>query len=270
MNKEELKEYERKSYGMENIHKMLLVAMDRLDKICKKNNIKYSLHGGCLLGAERNHKLIPWDDDIDISVTRKEYDKLIPILKKEHGKFYFDDTTTWVPRFAYSNEKEGVFISIFVWDYISENLLEQKLKLLLLRVLQGMLKRNIDYGSYSSKNKVLIFGTHIMGLLFPYQLKKKWQNDVGKDWFQGRQKYIHRSNDAYKGVGFIFKEDYMGSYSEIELEGRMYMVTSRYKEFLKMNYGPDYMTPPPIEQRKPEHFLSREQVKRRRKAGGFC
>lgn len=34
MNKEELKEYERKSYGMENIHKMLLVAMDRLDKIC--------------------------------------------------------------------------------------------------------------------------------------------------------------------------------------------------------------------------------------------
>ena len=38
MNKEELKEYERKSYGMENIHKMLLVAMDRLDKICKKNN----------------------------------------------------------------------------------------------------------------------------------------------------------------------------------------------------------------------------------------
>ena len=191
-------------------------------------------------------------------------------MKKEHGKFYFDDTTTWVPRFAYSNEKEGVFISIFVWDYISENLLEQKLKLLLLRVLQGMLKRNIDYGSYSSKNKVLIFGTHIMGLLFPYQLKKKWQNDVGKYWFQGRQKYIHRSNDAYKGVGFIFKEDYMGSYSEIELEGRMYMVTSRYKEFLKMNYGPDYMTPPPIEQRKPEHFLSREQVKRRRKAGGFC
>ena len=36
MNKEELKEYERKSYGMENIHKMLLVAMDRLDKYVKK------------------------------------------------------------------------------------------------------------------------------------------------------------------------------------------------------------------------------------------
>lgn len=51
MNKEELKEYERKSYGMENIHKMLLVAMDRLDKICKKNNIKYSLHGGCFVGG---------------------------------------------------------------------------------------------------------------------------------------------------------------------------------------------------------------------------
>ena len=56
-------------------------------------------------------------------------------------------------------------------------------------------------------------------------------------------------------LGSFFKEDYMGSYSEIELEGRMYMVTSRYKEFLKMNYGPDYMTPPPIEQRKPEHFF---------------
>ena len=47
MNKEELKEYERKSYGMENIHKMLLVAMDRLDKICKKNNIKYYMEDVC-------------------------------------------------------------------------------------------------------------------------------------------------------------------------------------------------------------------------------
>lgn len=265
---EELREYESQSYGMENIHSMLIVAMDRLDKICKKNNIDYSLHGGCLLGAERNHKLIPWDDDIDISVTREEYEKLIPILKKEEGnKFYFDNSTTWVPRFAYSNGKEGVFISIFVWDYISEKLLEQRIKLFFLRVLQGMLKRNIDYSIYSFKNKVLIFGTHIMGLLFPCQIKKRWHNHVGKYWFQGTKRFIHRSNDAYKGVGFIFEKDYMGSYSEIELEGRPYMVTSRYKEFLKMNYGPDYMTPPPFEQRKPEHSISREQVKQRRKAG---
>ena len=58
------------------IQENLLNLLDSFDDICKNNNIKYSLHGGSLLGAVREHGFIPWDDDADVTMTRTEYEKL--------------------------------------------------------------------------------------------------------------------------------------------------------------------------------------------------
>lgn len=247
-------------YGLAETHKMLLVALNKLDYLCRENRVNYSLHGGTVLGAERNHRFIPWDDDVDISMTRKNYEKILPVLKNLKGNFYFDEKTTWVPRFAYREGNIAVFISIFIWDYISEKKIEQKLKIFIMRSIQGMLKRNIDYSRYNLKNKVLVMATHLLGLPFPYKMKKNWQDHIGKYWLLGSKKYIHRSNDAHKGVSFIFDAHYMGEYGEIEFEGKNYMVTQRYKEFLEINYGKDYMTPPSPEKRIPEHEVSRKEM----------
>ena len=55
------------------IKEIQLGILDYVDEICKKNDIPYFLSYGTMLGAVRHKRMIPWDDDIDISLYRKDY-----------------------------------------------------------------------------------------------------------------------------------------------------------------------------------------------------
>ena len=79
-------EVEQNSYGLETIHKSLLKALIEFDKICRNNNISYALYGGTMLGAERNKKFIPWDDDADICMTRNQYEKLCNVISNNNKR----------------------------------------------------------------------------------------------------------------------------------------------------------------------------------------
>ena len=65
---------------LRNMQYEMLKALLFLDKICKENNIPYFLTGGTLLGAIRHQGFIPWDDDLDIALLKKDYKKLYKIL----------------------------------------------------------------------------------------------------------------------------------------------------------------------------------------------
>ncbi|MCR4995508.1 MAG: LicD family protein [Bacteroidales bacterium] len=62
--------------------KMLEMVVE-LDKICRRHQIPYFLYGGTLLGAIRHNGFIPWDDDLDVAVMRKDYLRLMKILPEE-------------------------------------------------------------------------------------------------------------------------------------------------------------------------------------------
>ena len=72
----------------EEIHPLLLNMLSYIDKVCRENDIKYSLIGGTLLGAIRHNGFIPWDDDIDIILDYNNYKKLINILKNKKDDKY--------------------------------------------------------------------------------------------------------------------------------------------------------------------------------------
>ena len=81
---------------LKNLQSVLLEMLLELDRICKKNNIKYCIFAGTMLGAVRHGGFIPWDDDLDVAMLREEYEKFRKACKSDLNKanFFFQDNTT--------------------------------------------------------------------------------------------------------------------------------------------------------------------------------
>ena len=72
-----------KELNLEEKQKIALDILKELKKICIENNLRFYLGYGTLLGAIRNEKIIPWDDDIDVIMPREDYMKLLEIFPEK-------------------------------------------------------------------------------------------------------------------------------------------------------------------------------------------
>lgn len=96
INNEELRTiYNPEGSILRKVQLKMLDILRTVDTICKKHNIEYVLDGGSLLGAVRHGGFIPWDDDLDITVMRKDFKRLRKILPKElPSNLVYQDCTT--------------------------------------------------------------------------------------------------------------------------------------------------------------------------------
>ena len=122
--------------SLDEAKEKMLEMMCYIDKVCRENNIKYSLAYGTLIGAIRHKGFIPWDDDMDIMLTRDNYDKLIEIIKKDDKYDLLDFDSGFILNFSkiccrntLAIEKDkyrlkcdsiGVFVDIFPIDNLPE------------------------------------------------------------------------------------------------------------------------------------------------------
>lgn len=73
---------------LEQHQEILYEILYMVDDFCKAHDIPYFLVGGSLLGAVRHLGIIPWDDDVDIAMTRENYNRFIELFHAEGVEGY--------------------------------------------------------------------------------------------------------------------------------------------------------------------------------------
>lgn len=90
-----LSKYNPESSLLRKAQRRMVDILQVIDAICQKHGIPYFLDGGSLIGAVRHGGFIPWDDDLDIAVMRKDFFRLRKILQNElPDNLVYQDSTT--------------------------------------------------------------------------------------------------------------------------------------------------------------------------------
>lgn len=222
-----------------------------IDKVCKEQNIEYSLDGGNVLGAIRHGGFIPWDDDIDIVLRRSEYDRLCKyLLEHPHPQYVLQTPDTdryfsfhWnvfrdtKSEFLQDNKLikwrkyRGLQIDIFPIEKNVNHQLKYIVRFFHKCITIGLVKRVPRFGMYLFKFErafTLPFVRYISRFLFPNN--KKYSYAYGLKW--------HNE----------FSEDVIYPVRDIQFEGYTFKGPNKPIEYLKELYG-NYMDLPPKDKR---------------------
>lgn len=263
-------------YTQELHNRKLLEILDEFLRVCKENHLTYYLAYGTCLGAVRHKGIIPWDDDIDVLMPRKDLEKLYDIRHEVFSKdfklaSYRDDAnhlycmmkleslTSTVIEHVNPIYVGGVYIDLFPLDNVESEEEDAVWT-------QKVCAMNYEYDIYSVCPPPKTYW--IKYLRYKFRRRKwlrsnplqKWDNLImqHKDALTDYVKDYHNSWPWRA----LFKSNVFGDGIEMDFEGRKCIVPTDYDTYLRVSYG-DYMQLPPKERRVLKHSYLFEDSTRR-------
>ena len=260
------------------------MAVD-LDERCRKHHLKLFLVGGSLLGAVRHGGFIPWDDDMDFGMLRKDYETLKKVFDKDFSDLY----ELRCPNSAHPNgnrfmqiykkgtvlktvgeanpfQPQSVFVDIFPYDFVPDNALARCFCGIranaLIFVASCVMDEYYMSEAYrtllrqSKKGALFLTLRRVTGKLFSFRKPEKWFDTVDHAIKDSRAK---RYVTSATGRKHYFKEmypcDVFAPFTEIRFETHDFYAPSKCDVYLTGLYGSDYMTPPD-ESKRESHFIT--------------
>ena len=236
-----------------------LTLLKEFDAICKKHNITYYLEGGSLLGAVRHKGFLPWDDDIDLSITRDNFQKLLSVIDQElpgnrelycYERFpnYLRDTV------KYTNLDTTVLFRNHILD---GNAAGQHIDLFILDPVPSDAKE--EYKKYATIYSELLTPIYVLcddiaNYTEEYEQYLQMIEEKGRDYVLNllREKlFTYEDSDAcdtyllrWGNRHMFYPKEWFGTPAQLQFEDGTFPAPSLYYRFLRSQFGDSWMIIP--------------------------
>ena len=270
-------------YGNLELHTVLLFAMKDIDRICREHGLKYYLHAGTLLGALNHKGFIPWDDDVDISMLRQDYEKFLYIIQKQYSDSYFvhnyitDETyknnrtvlrVLGTKVFHYHDDEENMHneigLDIVPLDVAPNSRLKRKIQQVqiwfwdaVVQIKQGeIIPKSIPTKLISCFSKInrIKLGKIIDNLCMRYN--KKNSKYIGLLSYTAKNPYTKKS--GYENE--LMLREWFENPKYVQFEDMEFMTISEPEKDMIHRYGSNWFAPYPKEKRITKHDVKSYEI----------
>lgn len=258
--------------SIEEMKNLQVTMLGEIDAFCKVNNLQYFLFAGTLIGAVRHHGYIPWDDDLDICMKRKDYDFFFRNFNKNREDSYraicfendpeyylasgkvIDDRTVLIEN-TQSDYQIGVYIDVFPMDKVPGD--ERQFKMMnrqigLYRNMLLLKNVTIQKGRSVAKNTVLAISKVLLKAVPRLFILKQIRKIATRYEDNEDASRIADISVFTWGTRELFPAEDLYECINMEFEGNQWPVPKNYHHVLSSMYG-EYMKLPPKEKQVSHH-----------------
>ncbi len=245
---------DRNQYGTLQVQRELIELLKRFDSLCEQDGIKYSLSSGSLLGAIRHGGFIPWDDDVDVTVKRKDFETLVSAIGNDPDVGL--SKILWLDRFRFSSDAgkdSAPTIDVFIWDNVPDSALFRSLKYFAIIMAQGLFKERPSPRIPLLK-RLVMWPFSLIGRIIPENRKVKlyeWLSSLGN---RHQTRFYGGYHDQFHALTYKYPASLMDSFERKRFEDIEVSIMADWDKYLRIIYGSDYMIPTPETERRPRHI----------------
>mgnify|MGYP002677881867 FL=1 len=261
------------------LRKVQLVQLEiacEIKRVCEENQISFFLDAGTLIGAVRHQGFIPWDDDLDIGMLRKDYNRFVEIAPKALNEEYVWQSWTNDEHYAlpfgkvrkrntlYLEEKtqhlqhNGFYVDVFPFDYAPvdegerKKLLKKRMDLSRCILIKENYKPWVENGKINWKKKA--------GYLWYQVIASRYSKSALVQEYENAVAEVAPSEWVYEQFGdshiHYYRLEWLKETAKKIFENSEFPIPIGTDKFLREEYG-DYMQLPPEEERENRHGIVR-------------
>jgi len=243
-------------------------------ELCDRHNIPFVLLGGSALGARRHDGFIPWDDDIDMGMLRKDFDRFVEVAKAElphrlYLQYWLHDPHMGAPfakvrlnntRVLEATSKDtgghkGICIDIFPFDNVPKGFAQYPWKLLL-KFWKRVVRRKGGYTFTDLPASVYVadIPVRIVARLVSKESAKRRLHRLMTRYNNSPAERVLAVGGAYDFAKDMLKSSWLSARTSRRFEDRTLPCPADIDGYLAHMYG-DFMSLPPVEQRHNKHAI---------------